>query len=58
MLREIIQKYATCHVFWAADFKQYSDASEKCYSDIANITNYGAFRATCTEKFGCNPINK
>ena len=45
MLYNLISRLATCHIFWAADFVQYAEAAQECYTDITNITNYSVFKA-------------
>lgn len=49
MMQNALSHKATVNIFWAADFKQYSIASEKFYTDIANITNYGIFTVQVAE---------
>jgi hypothetical protein len=46
MLRDIIRKLATCHIFWAADFVDFTSGVTECYTDIENIKNYGMFVCT------------
>lgn len=37
---------ATTHIFWAADFVNYSDVTSSVYNEIPNISNYHHFKAT------------
>ena len=43
MLQQLISRVATCYIFWAADYKQYSQAAEECYTDVHKISNYDTF---------------
>ncbi len=50
MLQAELSQKATVNVFQAADFKDYTKASELCYTKIPNITNYDIFKVTATGK--------
>jgi len=45
MMRRLVDKVATCHIFWAADFLDITGVVTSFYSDIYAITNYHHFKA-------------
>jgi hypothetical protein len=49
-MRNIINRVATTHIFWAADFHNYADVICTVYDEIPNISNYHHFKATNADK--------
>ena len=58
MLKEIVEQFAVCHVFWAADFRQYSDAAEECYTEIPKISNYHLFVGCRADAFSGSNLKR
>ncbi len=46
-MQKLIEKVATCVIFWAADFKDFTSASTECYSEVQNISN--CYDSTCSK---------
>lgn len=49
-MRDIINRVATTHIFWAADFYNYAEVVGSIYDEIPNISNYHHFKATNANK--------
>jgi hypothetical protein len=49
-MRDIINRVATTHIFWAADFQSYADVIASTYDEIQNVTNFHHFKATNKNK--------